>query len=112
MTKDWDAVAAAINTRMDELGLTQQEVANRAGVALQTVRELQHNLIVRKRTPRTLEVMSAALGLPRSYLAAVLNGDTPLSSGADEPSVLADVQEKLADIMQRLEVLERQVQRP
>lgn len=111
MTKDWDAVAAAISARMDELGMTQQEVANRAGVALQTVRELQHNLVARKRTPRTLEVVSAALGLPRSYLAEVLSGDEPPKPEAAESSVLADVQAKLVDIVQRLEALERQVQR-
>ncbi|MGI8309416.1 helix-turn-helix domain-containing protein [Saccharopolyspora hattusasensis] len=110
MAKDWRAVATAINTRMEQLELTQQEVANRAGVALHTVRELQHNLVERKRTARTLEAMSEALGLPRQHLAAVLDGRTPpATSGSSESSGLDDLYAKLADITQRLEAIERKL---
>ena len=38
--KDWDAVAQAIDARMRELDLTQTELAVRADVAPETVREL------------------------------------------------------------------------
>ena len=44
MAKDWDAVAAAIRGRLVDLDMTQADLAGRAGVALMTVRELQHNL--------------------------------------------------------------------
>lgn len=113
MAKNWDAVAGAINARMDELELTQQEVANRAGVALQTVRELQHNLIQRNRTARTLEAMSAAIELPRGHLGAVLKGQTPPASDqpADPETAIEDLRAQLANVIERLEALERRVDR-
>lgn len=110
MAKDWDAVARAIDARMDELDLTQKDVASRAGVALETVRELQHNLVERKRTARTLEAMSVALDLPRNHLGALLKGQTPPSSeqpGTD--AAIADLQAKLADVTERLKALEERV---
>ena len=64
MAKDWEAVAAAIRSRMAEIDMTQAELASRAGVALMTVRELQQNLTPRRRNPRTLAAVSEALGWP------------------------------------------------
>jgi transcriptional regulator with XRE-family HTH domain len=113
MAKDWDAVANAVNTRMDELELTQQEVANRAGVAIQTIRELQHNLVQRNRTSRTLEAVSAALDLPRGYLSATLKGQTPpiTDEPADSDAAIEDLRAKLTNVMTRLEALEDRVSR-
>ncbi|MDR7301825.1 hypothetical protein [Haloactinomyces albus] len=107
--KNWDAVAETINTRMEYLELTQQQVANRAGLALQTVRELQHNLVPRKRTSRTLGVMSEALGLPRNHLSTVLDGQNSAESESHESAALADIYGKLADITKRLDSLERRL---
>jgi transcriptional regulator with XRE-family HTH domain len=111
MAKNWAGVAGAINARMDELKLTQQEVASRAGVAIQTVRELQHNLVERKRTSRTLEVVSEALELPRGYLGEVLNGRSPESARASGDEVIADLYARIADVTERLEALEGRMQR-
>lgn len=111
MAKNWEAVAKAIYARMDELELTQQEVANRAGVALQTVRELQHNLVQRNRTARTLEAMSAALELPRGHLGAVLKGQTPPAGDqpADHDAAIEALRAQLANVTERLEALEKRV---
>ncbi|GAA4891004.1 helix-turn-helix transcriptional regulator [Saccharopolyspora cebuensis] len=110
MAKDWAAVADAISARMDELELTQQQVASRAGVALQTVRELQHNLVERNRTARTLEAMSAALDLPRGYLGAVLRGQPlPADGQPADSAAIADLRAKLANVTERLEALEERV---
>lgn len=113
MVKDWDAVASAINARMEELDLTQQEVAHRAGVAIQTIRELQHNLVERDRTARTLEAVSAGLELPRRYLGAVLKGKTPPATeeASDSNAAIADLRAKLANVTERLEVLEERASR-
>lgn len=108
MPKDWDAVASVISTRMAELDMTQQELASRAGVALQTVRELQHNLVPRKRTPRTLETMSTALGLSSSHLGTVLEGGSPPNPDESDP-VLAELDEikrTLTTITERLDAIE------
>lgn len=111
MAKDWDAVASAINARMDELDLTQKDVASRAGVALETVRELQHNLVERNRTARTLEAMSAALDLPRNHLGALLKGKKPPTTERTTDAAIADLQTKLADVTERLTALEERVPR-
>lgn len=111
MAKDWDAVADVIATRMAELELTQQQLANRAGVSLQTVRELQHNLQPRKRTPRTLQAMSVALGLHPDHLATALEGARPPESAATRgvgPELQA-VKAQLADLSRRLEAVEEQL---
>ncbi|MEV6607458.1 XRE family transcriptional regulator [Kutzneria sp. NPDC051319] len=83
MTQDWDAVAAAINTRMDELHLTQQEVARRAQVSVALLRQLQRNYAPRKRNPALLEAISKGLEWPPGHLAQVATGQTAVAS--DDP---------------------------
>lgn len=61
VAQDWAAVAKAIDSRLAELGLRQQQLAQRAHVSLAIVRELQHNLVQRRRSARTLEALSLAL---------------------------------------------------
>lgn len=110
MAKDWDAVARAIQERMTDLDITQTELSQRAGVALMTVRELQHNLKPRRRNPRTLTAMSEALGWPAEHLAAVLAGQNPDDPDTGDP-VLAELdalKEQLTAITRRLDALEAQ----
>jgi hypothetical protein len=109
MSRDWDAVAAAIQGRMTDLDMTQTELAKRADVALMTVRELQHNLRPRKRSPRTMSAVSEALGWPAGYLAEVLTGGEPADPDAGDP-VLAEldvIKEQLTTITRRLDVIEQ-----
>lgn len=111
MAKDWDAVAAAIQDRLMELDMTQAELAQRAGVALMTVRELQHNLKSRRRNPRTLAAVSVALGWPSEQLAKVLDGQGVEDPDVGDP-VLAEldaVKEDLTAIHRRLDAIERQL---
>lgn len=116
MSEDWAAVAKAINQRVDELGLRQKELAERSHVSLAIVRELQHNLVERRRSPRTLESLSTALGWHPQHLDAVLRGRKPPEVG--DPVVdLADtlwsrmdrVEERLEDITDRLDGLKSDV---
>lgn len=72
---DWDAVAHAVRNRLDEMRVTQMDVASRARVSLTTLRELQHNLNPRRRRPQTLSAVSEALGWPSDYLGQVLRGE-------------------------------------
>ena len=111
MAKDWDAVAAAIRARLVELDLTQADLAARAGVALMTVRELQHNLTPRRRNPRTLAAVSEALGWPADQLARILGGEPVQDVDEDDP-VLAEldaVKSDLRAIVQRLDAIERRL---
>ena len=91
--------------------MTQADLAARAGVALMTVRELQHNLTPRRRNPRTLAAVSEALGWPADQLARILDGQPVPDVDADDP-VLAEldaVRADLREIVQRLDAIERRL---
>lgn len=77
MSEDWAAVAAAIKRRVNELGWRQRELAQRSHVSQATVREIQHHTVERRRSARTLEALSVALGWHPQHLAAVLHHRRP-----------------------------------
>lgn len=111
--EDWQAVASAINGRMAELPMTQQELAERSKVSVATLRELQYATATRKRSARTLAAISQALGWPDDYLRAVLAGTTPPSGGgsagrADSSSlVLARLDQLHAEVRRLADAVER-----
>lgn len=110
MSDRWAAVARVIDQRMAELGILQRDLADRAHVSQAIVRELQHNTAQRRRSARTLEALSAALGWHPRHLHAVLTGERPpeLSEaaplGADETARrLAAIESRLRSIEERLD---------
>jgi transcriptional regulator with XRE-family HTH domain len=112
VSEDWAAVAKVINERMTELGLHQRQLAQRAHVALSIVRELRHNTVQRRRSGRTLEALSVALGLHPRHLAAVLLDKTPpepgdpIDYGADGvPARLAAIEDRLSQLTDRIDQL-------
>ncbi|MEU7961299.1 helix-turn-helix domain-containing protein [Micromonospora humida] len=111
--EDWQAVASAINSRMAELPMTQQELAERSKVSVATLRELQYATATRKRSARTLAAISHALDWPDDYLRAVLTGTTPPSgSGAAGPAdssslVLARLDQLHAEVRRLADAVER-----
>ncbi len=112
MAKDWQAVSVAIKARLEELGMTQAELAHRAGVALETVRELQHNLRPRRRSPRTLTAVSRALDWPDDRLAVLAAGGDPDDTrDLLDPvfSELAAIHAVLDGVNSRLEAIERRL---
>jgi transcriptional regulator with XRE-family HTH domain len=72
--EDWTAVAEAINERVNELGWRQGELAERSHVSRATVREIQHHIVERRRSARTLEALSITLGWHPNHIEAVLRG--------------------------------------
>jgi transcriptional regulator with XRE-family HTH domain len=72
MTGDWQQVGRSVEKLRAELGWTQLELANRSGVSLATIRNTEH--ATGRRSRRTLEDLSAALGKPRDYLSEILTG--------------------------------------
>ncbi|MCY7343669.1 MAG: XRE family transcriptional regulator [Pseudonocardia sp.] len=105
---DWDAVASAIQDRLNDMRVTQMDVASRAHVSLTTLRELQHNLNPRRRRPQTLSAVSEALGWPSDYLARVLHGE-PARAHADE--VDDSVLRSLRSLESEIELLRGRVAR-
>jgi len=81
----WAAVARAISGRVRELGWRQRERAGRAHVSVAVVRELQRHTVERRRSPRTLEALSVALGWEPDHLGRVLKGHVRRSGGRSAP---------------------------
>jgi DNA-binding XRE family transcriptional regulator len=83
MTGDWEAVGNSIKALRDEHGWTQQELSERSGVSLATIRNTERAL--GRRTRRTLEDLSRALRVPEGYLSDILTGHashSPCSVGS------------------------------
>jgi transcriptional regulator with XRE-family HTH domain len=109
LSEDWAAVANAISQRMTELGINQTELIERSQVSKATVGELYHNSAQRRRSARTLEALSIALGWHPRHLAAVLKGQRipnigePVSRSDDDiPGRLAAIEYRLAQIETQL----------
>ncbi len=66
------AVAQAISRRVRELGINQRELMERSQLSKATVGELFHNSAQRRRSARTLEALSVALGWHPPHLVAIL----------------------------------------
>ncbi|HKR49897.1 MAG TPA: transcriptional regulator [Pseudonocardiaceae bacterium] len=112
MSEDWAAVAQAISQRMTELRINQAELIDRSRVSKATVGELYHNSAQRRRSARTLEALSMALGWHPQHLVAVLKGQRvpalgePVSrSDNDVPGRLAAIEYRLAQIETQLGAL-------
>jgi transcriptional regulator with XRE-family HTH domain len=79
--ENWAAVARAISDRVRELGWRQRELAERSHVSVAVVREIQRHTVERRRSPRTLQALSVALGWDPEHLDRVLNGHAQRPGG-------------------------------
>ncbi|MGH3927282.1 MAG: helix-turn-helix domain-containing protein, partial [Pseudonocardiaceae bacterium] len=111
--EDWAAVAEAINERVNELGWRQGELAERSHVSRATVRELQHHIVERRRSARTLEALSSALGWHPQHIDGVLRGrqppkpTEPVTKNGESPWSRIDALERhLSDITERLDAIQ------
>jgi transcriptional regulator with XRE-family HTH domain len=113
VSEDWAAVAQAISQRMTELGINQAELIERSRVSKATVGEIYHNSAQSRRSARTLEALSMALGWHPQHLVAVLKGQRvpdigePVSRSDDDiPGRLSAIEYRLAQIEERLGVID------
>ncbi|MGH4011295.1 MAG: helix-turn-helix domain-containing protein [Pseudonocardiaceae bacterium] len=98
---------------MNELGWRQGELAERSHVSRATVRELQHHIVERRRSARTLEALSTALGWHPQHIEAVLRGrrppepTEPVTTNGESPWSRMDALERhLSDITERLDAIQ------
>ena len=109
MSDDWAAVARAMSARLAELEMRQRDLATRAHVSQAIVRELQHNTAQRRRSARTLEALSVALGWHPRHLHAVLGGQQPPDVDAAAPLSPDVIAGRLAAIEDRLRSIEDRI---
>lgn len=109
MSDDWAAVSRAMSARLAELGMRQRDLATRAHVSQAIVRELQHNTAQRRRSARTLEALSVALGWHPRHLHAVLGGQHPPDVDAAVPLGPDVIAGRLAALEERLRSIEERI---
>lgn len=110
MPEDWKSVAEAINARLRALGMTQRELVETSKVSVAVVRELQRNTAQRRRSSRTLEALSLALGWHPRHLEAVANGRRPPEVGDPAYYEKGDTAaERISAVETRLEQLAGQI---
>lgn len=116
MTHDWAAVARAIDQRINELGWRQRQLAERSRVSQAIVRELHHHTVERRRSARTLEALSVALGWHPQHLDAVAHQrrppdlDEPVSDSGDTLwSRMDALDDRLSTVTDRLDELRTDV---
>lgn len=116
MSENWPAVSKAISARLTELGMQQKELAARSGVSLAIVRELQHNLVQRRRSARTLEALAAALHWHPQHLLALLHDRRPPALGEPREDMgdpvtarLRVVEDRLTDLTEQIAALRDEV---
>lgn len=108
MAKDWQAVAAAINARMEQLEMTQAELAKRSGVSVATLRQIQQ-AVPKRRGARTLADVSEALRWSRSYLEQVAEGEETTPENVDRVDRL---EAELSALRDRVAAIERHTATP
>ncbi|GIG58778.1 hypothetical protein Lfu02_31500 [Longispora fulva] len=112
---DWQAVADAINARMGDLPIQQNELAARSGVSVATIRELQGGGPGRRRSARTMSAISTALDWPEDHLARVLAGTNSSgggrSSATSAPNDMSAVLAKLDELQVEVRELSRKLDR-
>jgi transcriptional regulator with XRE-family HTH domain len=113
--EDWQAVAAALNGRMAACRIGQQELSQRCGVSVSTLRAIQHGARSRRVQNKTLAAISRALGWPEDHLTRVLLATGEPPSPAEDPGqvnvILARIDQRLREMNQRLADLEQAVRR-
>jgi transcriptional regulator with XRE-family HTH domain len=109
--EDWAGVAQALNERMAALRVGQQELAQRSGVSVSTLRQLQHGASRRVQN-RTLAAISTALEWPEDHLTTVLLSGQRVAQApmTDGPDAVLDglhrIEEQLTDLGDRLASIE------
>lgn len=111
--ENWQAVAEALNERMAACRIGQQELSQRCGVSVSTLRAIQHGARSRRVQNKTLAAISRALDWPEDYLTRTLLATGEPPSTAEDPGhisvVVVRLDERLREINQRLANIERAV---
>ena len=93
MTQDpdaWGRLGRALRAARERQGLTQDELAQRAGVSTKSVQDAEAGRVPKRRMPYTLAPMAKALGWPSGAVDAVL-------AGAEPPGGWQDVRVEVTD---------------
>lgn len=94
--KVWARLGQALASARRTLGLTQEELAQEAGVGLGSVKNAEAGSVPKARMPYTIPAIAKALGWPDGAVDHVLDGGAPPGGWSD-----VSVQKQISD--ERLE---------
>ena len=97
--EDWQAVAAALNDRMTACRVSQQELSQKCGISVATLRAIQHGSRGRRVQNKTLAAIARALDWPDDRLIRML---VRAESPTDKESYESD-ERQLRAIVTRIE---------
>jgi transcriptional regulator with XRE-family HTH domain len=92
----WARLGQALRTTREHRGLTQQEVADLAGVSARSVRDAEAGAVPKARMPYTIGRIAAAIDWPEGAIDAVLAGAGPPGEAWQDVPVQAQVDEETA----------------
>lgn len=81
----WAQLGAALARARQAQGLTQEEVAERAGCSTASVQSAEAGKVPKARMPYTVTQVATALGWPAGSVEAVLDGASPPGGWKDVP---------------------------
>lgn len=102
MTRDpeaWARLGQALRTARAHRGLTQQELAESAGVSARAVQDAEGGTVPKARMPQSIDKIAAALGWPEGGVIAILNGVTEAGGWQDTPVRRHLAEEKVEGIL-------------
>lgn len=94
--QSWARLGHALRTTREHRGLTQQEVADLAGVSARSVRDAEAGVVPKARMPYTISRIAAAIDWPEGAITAVLDGEAPPGGDWQDVPVQAQVDEETA----------------
>ncbi|WP_424888390.1 helix-turn-helix domain-containing protein [Streptomyces sp. XH2] len=94
----WPVLSAALRQERERQGLSQQELAERAGVSVGSVKNAERGTAPKGRRPYTLTLIATALGWAPSCVDDVLSGMPAPTSAPEVPVVEAEVKPAMSGI--------------
>ncbi|MEU5417730.1 helix-turn-helix transcriptional regulator [Streptomyces sp. NPDC020667] len=87
LTHDWKRLGVAIRRERERQGLSQAELAERAGVSVGSVKNAETGPAPKRRRPYTLALIETALGWESGAVDSILEGQTRPAPPAVQPVV-------------------------
>lgn len=93
-TEDWTRLGVLLKEAREAQGLSRRALAEGTDLSEKAIQTAEEGRVPSARWPKSVDVITAALGWAPESARAVLDGDDPVAS--DEQSVLSDVNAKFA----------------